>query len=97
MNDTISMSVGAMKIVRIMDIVRTCMHICLWYMIDVTHVDVPDEIMRKEHLNRSRNRPSRALIAACGDGHLGAVMALCPMVPDINFKLPSACKSVLYI
>lgn len=57
----------------------------------VCFVDLPaDESTntRDRYIRDNKNDPLSAMIAACGDGHLEAVMALSPMVLDINTMLP---------
>lgn len=50
-------------------------------------VGIPDESRRDQYIHENNDDPLRALIKACGDGDLGAVMALSSMV-DVNAKLP---------
>lgn len=45
---------------------------------------MPDEEMRDTYLRLNKNNRLKALIKACGDGHLGAVMALSPLVDNVN-------------
>lgn len=42
-------------------------------------VDAPDEKQKKSYLRNHKNDPLRALISACGEGNIGAVLALAPL------------------
>lgn len=55
-------------------------------------IGVPDEVAKDEYLSKGGHNPLTALIMACGDGHMGAVMALCPHVADINHRQRGICK-----
>lgn len=54
--------------------------------IDFDLVGVPNEDTMEEYLRVTNDNYLRAFIMACGDGQLGAVMALSPLVPDINLQ-----------
>lgn len=51
--------------------------------------------MRDVYLRDNNSDRLRALVNACGDGHLGAVMALSAMVNDVNSRLPGDCGKLL--
>lgn len=51
-------------------------------------VGVVDERTRDTYLRDNNGDPLRAMIQACSDGNLGAVISLSPYVEDANGMLP---------
>lgn len=47
------------------------------------------------YMRMSGNDPLRALVNACGDGDLGAVMAISSHVWDINSQLSGMCLDAI--
>lgn len=44
-------------------------------------------VEKSRYLNENGNNPLKALMKACGDGNLEAVMAISADVPDVNETL----------
>lgn len=62
-----------------------------------SYIGAPDEAMKATYLADNNHEPLRAFIKACEDGHLGAVMALSPLIDDINRRLPDTSTCYTYI
>lgn len=57
-----------------------------------SNIGNPDEMKKTKYIRRGNKDPLMALIMACRDGQLGAVKSLCPVVNDVNGKLPGIGK-----
>lgn len=65
--------------------------------ITLMHIGVSYEVLKEEYLRDNDNDPLRALIQACGKGHMGALMALSPLVADINVKVDGEESKYLFL